>query len=233
MRRAWWVLVLALPGCLALWDHTGPWPCASDADCQSGQVCAATKCVTPVSASGDGGGQNGAYCCLNTITGACGCVTPQFACQSTDQGPYASCDCGDSFLGDAGLSESCSLPTLQWGRCCLSTLEGTCSCYTSGGACNSTLESPVQSCTAAATQASGVGCQVSSGSCTCDSLYSGGTSACPSSLVPICCQSTSACNCSYNTECLGSEQKVPSCNASALQPLKQCSVEEMLVASCP
>jgi hypothetical protein len=234
MRRAWSVLVLALPGCLALWDHSGPWPCDSDADCQAGQVCTASKCVTPIAASDDGGGQNGgAYCCVNTITGDCGCVTPQFVCQSTGQGPYASCTCGDSTLGDAGLSESCSLPTLQWTRCCLSTLEGTCSCYASGSGCDSTLESAVESCSAAATQSSGVGCEVSTDSCTCDSLSSAGASACPSSLVPICCRSTSECNCSYNSECLGSEQEVPSCSASGLQPVKQCSIEEMLVASCP
>jgi hypothetical protein len=227
------MLALALTGCLALWDHTGPWPCDSDADCQDGQTCQLHKCLA--AAGGDGGGpSNGSYCCLEGFSvSSCYCYTPKIACQaSSDQGVYASCTCNQNTFGDAGLSETCSLAAAPWTSCCLSTLEGTCNCYANGNACNATLESNVASCTAAATQTTGAGCQVSGGYCSCDSL-SHGLSACPSALIPICCQSTSECNCSYNTSCQASEHQVPSCSASALQTVPQCGGGQTLVSSCP
>lgn len=48
MRRAWMPVVLALTGCVALAVPSGPWPCASDADCTGGETCQGTgRCHPP------------------------------------------------------------------------------------------------------------------------------------------------------------------------------------------
>jgi hypothetical protein len=33
------LMTLALPACLALTSHDGPWPCSDDSDCPSGKIC--------------------------------------------------------------------------------------------------------------------------------------------------------------------------------------------------
>jgi hypothetical protein len=166
------------------------------------------------------------------ITGHCGCVMPQIGCQTSSDGVTSSCACQELYgQEDGGVTNTCSIPLIPWTICCLSTLAGYCNCYANGHTCNATLESAVQSCTAAATGVAGTGCQVSNGYCSCDQVSSG-DSLCPSALLPVCCQGPYQCRCDYGATCAASEQKVPSCSATALQPLKQCSSEEMLVASC-
>jgi hypothetical protein len=228
MRLAWPIVALALTGCLALVNHDRPWPCDSDADCQDGEKCQSKLCQPPTPASSSDAGSSAGLCCLDGV-GQCQCYTAPIVCQSTSGGGDAACSCGQ--LGGQDVTDKCSLPTLAWATCCLSTLEGTCNCYTNGASCNATLETEVQSCTAAATGMTGATCKVSGGSCTCDGIGIG-DGQCPPALTAVCCQSSSECHCNYGGSCFGSEQNVPSCSASALQSPTQCPTGQSPVASC-
>ena len=236
MRFPWSILALALTGCLALAHHEGPWHCESNTDCRNGETCQSGTCQAHAQGSSGDAGPNGTgFCCEDAITHNCQCYEiPKIVCQSDSDGRVATCRCtqyASEGSTDGGATDSCSLRPLPWAACCLSTLEGSCRC-SANGSCGA-QETPVQSCSAAATGATGVGCQVSLDVCTCDSLFSPGAPQCPSELSPICCQSASDCTCSYNSSCGSSEQQVESCNASALQPIEACGTLQTRVTSCP
>jgi Cys-rich repeat protein len=91
MRRAAWLLFLALTGCLALTGHDGPWPCNTDADCKGSDLCLhdtsarGKVCAAPGSCTqNEDCILNGAMAPLTTCTnGRCGPPT----CEADDWCP--------------------------------------------------------------------------------------------------------------------------------------------------
>lgn len=160
MRRLFAGLILALPACLALTDHTTPFPCATDADCTDGLVCRRLGapqrhvCAEPLACTDDLG-CDGGLACRSLAAGPKRCVATSACLLSTDcPAMGASCTDGVCVKAECLGDEACGgyrCVSFACHRACASPSDCTTGYECAGGAC------APRSCTSSA-QCSGYAC---------------------------------------------------------------------------